>query len=152
LCYRDNTLTNLQLTWTSIGVTETILWRIINLRGQVFVLQRQYFDVIPEHRLPPYRGGSHNIKQYNWNLFTNNFRFLDIQYYYLPTMLITCCALCLYHIYTHYYICFIFKWTVNSHPGRHVWNALVRVEVGKNGVHDLVQIQHLDMVVDDVLV
>jgi hypothetical protein len=121
LCYRDNTLVNHQLTWTSSCVTETILWWTINLRGQVFVLQRQYFDVIPEHRLPPY----------------------------LPTMLITCCALCLYHIYTHHYISFIFKWTVNSHPGRHVWNALVRVEVGDNCVHDLVQIQHLDMVEDD---
>ena len=44
LCYRDNTLMNHQLTWTSIGVTETIRWWIINERGQVFVLQRQYFD------------------------------------------------------------------------------------------------------------
>ena len=44
LCYRDNTLTNHQLMWTSSCVTETILWRTINLRGQVFVLQRQCFD------------------------------------------------------------------------------------------------------------
>jgi hypothetical protein len=44
LCYKDNTLMNHQRTWTSIGVTETILWRTINLRGQVFVLQRLYFD------------------------------------------------------------------------------------------------------------
>jgi hypothetical protein len=44
LCYKDNTLTNHQLTWTSICDTETIRWWIINLRGQVFVLQRQYFD------------------------------------------------------------------------------------------------------------
>jgi hypothetical protein len=44
LCYRDNTLTNHQLTWTSSCVTETILWRTINLRGQVDVLQRQYID------------------------------------------------------------------------------------------------------------
>ena len=58
LCYRDNTLmnrqltktsicvtlTNHQFTWTSICVTETLLLRTINLRGQVFVLQRQYFD------------------------------------------------------------------------------------------------------------
>ena len=42
LCYKDNTLMNHQRTWTSICVTETILWRTINLRGQVFVLQRQY--------------------------------------------------------------------------------------------------------------
>jgi hypothetical protein len=38
LCYRDNTLTNHQLTSTSICVTETILWRTIDLRRQVFVL------------------------------------------------------------------------------------------------------------------
>ena len=38
------TLTSHQLTWTSIGVTETILSRTINLRGQVVVLQRQYID------------------------------------------------------------------------------------------------------------
>ena len=44
LCYRDNTLTNHQLTSTSICVTETILWRTIDLRRQVFVLQRQYID------------------------------------------------------------------------------------------------------------
>jgi hypothetical protein len=44
LCYRDNTLTNHQLMWTSSWVTETILWRTINLRGRVVLLQRQYFD------------------------------------------------------------------------------------------------------------
>ena len=44
LCYRDNTLSNHQLTWTSICAKKTIRWWIINLRGQVFVLQRQYFD------------------------------------------------------------------------------------------------------------
>ena len=44
ICYRDNTLTNHQLTWTSICVTWTILWRTINLCGQVFVLHGQYFD------------------------------------------------------------------------------------------------------------
>ena len=44
VCYRDNTLMNHQLTWTSICVIETICWWIVNERGQVFVLQRQYFD------------------------------------------------------------------------------------------------------------
>ena len=44
LCYRDNTLTNHHLTWTSICATKTIRWWTINLRGQVFVLQRQYVD------------------------------------------------------------------------------------------------------------
>jgi RNA-binding protein YhbY len=44
LCYRDNTLMNHQRTWTSICVTETIRWWTINLRGQVFVLQRQHVD------------------------------------------------------------------------------------------------------------
>ena len=44
LCYRDNTLTNHHLTWTSICATKTIRWWTINLRGQVVVLQRQYFD------------------------------------------------------------------------------------------------------------
>jgi ribosomal protein L35AE/L33A len=79
LCYKDNTLMNHQRTWTSICVTETILWRTINLRGQVFVVQRQYVDESSTYvgKYLCYRDNTLMNHQLTWKVFVVQRQYVD---------------------------------------------------------------------------